>query len=397
MNASALLAFDPAVPDRDSLLDEQQIGSRLATLGHGTRETRWRVGKIKYHVGRDLRVVYRAADDGQHRLVAVRTARRSATARVNAFPIDRRLDCLPAVMTPRRTFGSLLGGAWVSSRLAGYAPEKSAVVACRDVAGETVAYAKLFADSSEARRAFDVTNRIERTARSACVVLRVPRPLALADQPLLVLEAARGRRLTELAGAELERAVTFMGAALAELHATRAPLDALGRDRTADTALISAARILGRARPDLANEAEALAASLAASRPRFCRPPVALHGDVQLKNVLLDGERIWLIDFDQIHTGPAAADLGSFLAVLHTDAVVGARTAGEAVDLADALLRGYAGVRSLPALTDLRWHTAAALLSERALRAVTRVRRDILAHLPALLADAGRSWRRVLA
>jgi aminoglycoside phosphotransferase len=397
MNRPGLLAFDPAVPRRDSLLDEQHIGPRLAVLGHGPPDAQWRVAKVKYNIGRDLRVVYRRADDEGDRLIAVRTVPRSGDARFSRFPTDRRLGWLPALMAPRDAFASLLDGAWTSSRLAGYAPEKSAVVACVDAARQPIAYAKLFAHAAEAGGAFEVTRRIELASRAAKIVLRTPRPILLAEaQNLLITEAARGRRLTELSGAELEWSVGLMGRALAELHAMRVPLDAVVHDRTGDAALNDAAGVIGRARPDLADVAAHLAQSLLVSRPTYTRR-VPLHGDVHLKNVLLDRERIWLIDFDQAHAGPAAADLGSFLAVLRSDALVGARTAAESVELADAFLRGYALVRPLPPLAELRWHTSAALLAERALRAVTRVRRDILAHLPALIADAGRSRERGVA
>lgn len=397
MNHPALLAFDAAVPRRDALLDEHQIGSHLAALGHGTPDARWRVAKVKYHVGRDLRVVYRRTDSASDRLVAVRTVPRSADVRFSRFPGDRRLGGLPAVMAPDDTSASLLGGAWTSSRLAGYAPEKSAVVACLDAARRTIAYAKVFAHPPEARQAFEVARRIAAATRRDDLVLRAPRPIAHAEpQNLLITEAAGGRRLTELNARELECAVGLMGTALAQLHATRVPLDAPGRDRTCDTALEDAARVIGQARPDLAEEAAHVARCLRASRPAGTTR-VTLHGDVHFKNVLLAGDRIWLIDFDQARPGPAAADLGSFLAVLRADAVAGARTAAEAAELAGAFLGGYASVRDLPPLGECRWHAAAALLTERALRAVTRVRRDILAHLPALIGDAARSRERGVA
>jgi aminoglycoside phosphotransferase len=327
----------------------------------------------------------------------VRTVPRSADARFSTFPKDRRLEWLPALMAPNETFAALLGGAWASSRLAGYAPEKSAVVACVDPAQRPVAYAKLFAHREDARRAFEVTRRIELACRAADLIFRAPRPILFAaPQNLFLTEPARGRRLTELDGQELARAVGLLGTALAQLHATRVALDAPGRDRTGDTALEGAARLIGRARPDLAQEAAHLAQALRVSRPA-CTRLLPLHGDVHLKNVLIDHNRLWLIDFDQAHMGPAAADLGSFLAVLRAGALVGAHTAAESVELADAVLRGYLRARPLPPLAELRWHTAAALLAERALRAVTRVRRDILAHLPALIGDAGRSQARGVA
>jgi Ser/Thr protein kinase RdoA (MazF antagonist) len=108
---------------------------------------------------------------------------------------------------------------------------------------------------------------------------------------------------------------------------------------------------------------------------------------VHLKNGLLQARRIALIDLDQVGVGPAAADLGSAIAGMRFNALVGDETArGER--LQQALLDGYASLRELPDRDALRWHTAAALLSERALRSVNRIRPDGLAHLGAVIADA---------
>ncbi len=107
-----------------------------------------------------------------------------------------------------------------------------------------------------------------------------------------------------------------------------------------------------------------------------------LHGDCHPKNALVDGKQIGLVDLDQAGTGPAAADLGSLLARLHVDELVGGPSAAP---LAAAVSAGYAGVRPLPGDRSLQWHTAAALLAEQAMRAVNRVRLPVLDRLDALL------------
>ena len=56
--------------------------------------------------------------------------------------------------------------------------------------------------------------------------------------------------------------------------------------------------------------------------------------------------------------------------------------------LQSAFLGGYASARHLPATRTIAWYTAAAVLAERALRAVTRVRTEGLHHLGALLHHA---------
>jgi Ser/Thr protein kinase RdoA (MazF antagonist) len=115
---------------------------------------------------------------------------------------------------------------------------------------------------------------------------------------------------------------------------------------------------------------------------------VLLHGDCHPKNALVDGGRLALIDLDQAGTGPAAADVGSYLARLRVARVVGRQTAAQEAAISTAFLAGYDAVRPQPPDDELRWHTAAALVAEQSVRAVNRVRPDVLAHLPAVLATA---------
>jgi Ser/Thr protein kinase RdoA (MazF antagonist) len=95
-----------------------------------------------------------------------------------------------------------------------------------------------------------------------------------------------------------------------------------------------------------------------------------------------------LIDLDQAAAGPAAADLGGMLAGLRYCRRVGLCSRAAERALAGAFLAGYAAVRPLPPPAELRWHAAAALLAERALRAVNRVRAEGLLHLGEILDDA---------
>ena len=43
-------------------------------------------------------------------------------------------------------------------------------------------------------------------------------------------------------------------------------------------------------------------------------PAVCVHGDANLRNALLDGDRVSLIDLEDVAAGPAAADVGHVLA-----------------------------------------------------------------------------------
>ena len=94
-----------------------------------------------------------------------------------------------------------------------------------------------------------------------------------------------------------------------------------------------------------------------------------------------------LLDLDQCARGHPAADVGSLLAALRHRRLVGALTPAQQDELESAFLAGYAEHAEVDPAA-LRWHTAAALLVERAERAVHRVLPTSLARLPALLLEA---------
>jgi aminoglycoside phosphotransferase len=400
MSRMPALGFDPAVPQRDRLIDLETMRNRLAALT-GTREG-WNIARVKYQVGRSLRVVYRRNDDSD--IVAVRTLAPEPAASTRLakkpegrrglqdadlgailyrFPEDRRIEGLQALLHPDAAASALLAHRWTKSRLAGYAPEKCAVVACFDDAGQRLGYAKLYAEVDDAARALRIADLIGAAVAETRSPLLVPRPIA-ADltRRLIVTEAAPGRRASDLTGAAALGAVRSLGTALAAMHNLPISLDG-----EADDHVTEAVHAIGVVRPDLGPQAQQLAAYLASTRPAS-GPVVPRHGDVHLKNALVDGSRLWLIDLDQAIPGPAAADLGSFLAVLQGHALTGAWTERAVAEYTTVFLEGYAGSRPLPAPEDLRWHIACALLSERALRGVSRMRGPILARLPYILHHA---------
>ena len=110
-----------------------------------------------------------------------------------------------------------------------------------------------------------------------------------------------------------------------------------------------------------------------------------MHGDANLRNALLDGDRVSLIDLEDVAAGPAAADVGHVLAALLCARAAGELPVAAEHALARALLQGYATVAAPPRPEALTWHTAAAVLARRALTAVNRVREADLRHLDAFL------------
>ena len=399
------LAADPALPQRNLLLDDQQMAARLSALI--TRRCPSAIDscekqRIKYRIGESLRVLYRLSVNGSVQLVAAKAfagpyvetasefSQRQLTEFVDSniraafwmFPDDRKIKHLGLLLERPETLASVLAGEWRHSECVAYVPEKCATVRCQNGAGENIAYAKMYA-AAEGRSVGEIYLQLS----SACT--RVVKPLEYSkSHNLLLLEAIQGNRISDLEDKDLSDGFAGLAEALAALHSTPIPTQ-LPRFRRHDPdRLRNCVRIIGIARPDVAAVAAEVGHELCATVPRE-EPPVCLHGDVHPKNGIASNGFVTLIDLDQSGTGPAAADLGSLLALLHYNWRIGLITRSRERELANAFLDAYAGTSQLPAQGSLNWHTAAALLSERALRSVNRIRPEGLNHLSQILKDAG--------
>jgi Ser/Thr protein kinase RdoA (MazF antagonist) len=303
------------------------------------------------------------------------------------FPNDRRLTRLARVWRTPGTVAWRFGPAWSKSRLVAYAPERSAMLQCLGPADEILGYAKACTRDADTRQVA-VCAALRRGLPADDPHLRAPRLLAYAhEEQVLLFEPIAGDRLAEHAVADRARGLSRLGSALARFHAV--PLATGPRFARFDCdRLAQAATDLGLVRPDVAPLAEALATRIAARLATDDTPPVLLHGDVHLKNAILTDERIALVDLDDVAIGRPAADVANVLAQLRYQRHVGLISGTQEREHGDAFLAGYAAVRPLPAPTTLAWYTAAALLAERALGAVHRLRSDGLERLDVLLADA---------
>lgn len=409
------LAPDPALPQRDRLLDPDDVAQRLSV--HLGRDGPVRIGhcerlRVKYHVGSSLRVLYRVHVLGSPLLVAARsyppgnsgqncwgdaTPPNSSPYRAMfrdaslnttfwTFPNDRKIASLGVLAEVPDDLAHLLGSAWTRSRLVAYAPEKCATAKCLSDRMETLAYAKVYA-GDDGWRCYRSYNSLHQKL-AACPQLRVPRTIAYSHvHRTLFLQAIAGRRVADLPVADLGDGLRSLGAAIGWLHTLQVPGGLEHFTRLSPERLQLAAEVIGRARPDVATRAKELSRQLA-SRAPSPSDSVCLHGDVHAKNGILSDGVIALIDLDQLGTGPPAADLASLLAALTFDRCVAQLSPAAQSEFAEAFLSGYAQVRELPGTTSLRWHTAAALLAERALRAVNRIRPDGLQYLPDILRSA---------
>jgi Ser/Thr protein kinase RdoA (MazF antagonist) len=426
-----LLAPDPALPARDDLLDPALVADLLSgSLGDGgpLDVSGVELVRVKYRIGESLRVLYRVTVAGRRHLVTGRmfTGGQSAAAHAKTaghgtppsggasggasgglrataldigrdtvwwtFPNDRRLVGLDAVLDPPRLPAGLRDavGEWSASSVVQYAPERSVTLKALDPGGRILAFVKCYAPhTQDVARLATRYDFLASRLRAADPRLAAPRPLAhSADRGLLLLEPMPGRSWLELDRLSAVHAFQCLGRALAVVHAT--PLDgpvATGLRRFGRLDLPRVTRsgaLISQAIPEVAAAAGTLTDRLAASPPPE-QDQVLLHGDAHPGNVLVAGERVSLIDIDQAGTGPAAADIGSLLARLAYGEVLGESDRSMATLMASAFFDGYSQIRRLPDDQTLGWYAAAALLAERSLRAVNRIRPEALVRLSELI------------
>ncbi|MET0460838.1 MAG: aminoglycoside phosphotransferase family protein [Ilumatobacteraceae bacterium] len=379
---SLLLTADLALPERDRLLDPARV--RLPIEASSIE-----VVRCKYRVGESLRVLYRVATADGERLITVR-ASAGLAPRWWTFPDDRRLPNIAELMAPADDVVALVAGrSWTHSEVAEYAPERSLTVRAVDADGRAVAYVKHLPPG--ARDIDALAERYDHVCRALRVVGGVGAPRSLgrsAELGLVALAPVPGVRWTDLPAGHLPATAELMGRAIAALHGVPAPAGTPTFERLAPARLRRSAAVLAAARPDVAGEVGLVVDRLIASIP--ADEPVLLHGDCHPKNVIVDGDRLALIDLDQAGTGAAAADTGSLRARLRVATIIGGSGAGDEATLVDAFAAGYAAERGRPTTRSDDWHTAAALVAEQAVRAVNRLRPDVLAHLPEIV-DAAHS------
>jgi len=412
-----ILAPDAHVPQRDLLVDPVAVASRLGPIlgseGPVRIEACERV-RVKYRIGESLRVVHRVRVQGNWYIISGRTFgnggstgvyRRALDVAVGCgplrpvvhdegletvfwtFPNDRKISQLGILTGDLAPLENIVGQRLNGTRVVAYAPEKIVTLQCLGPDSRVAAYAKVYAGDAGAR-SYTVHVSLAHSLAGTSDDLRIPKPIAYsAAHRTLALEPMDGRCLADLDGPAWMAASRRLGVALATFH-TAHGVDAPPSPHPGLTRMEHAARLLGRIRPDLARLAGGLARDLVSHLILPQEALVCLHGDVNFRNWLVDGASVGLLDLDLVSAGPAAADLGSMLSGLRYYHRIGRISRMVERRSASAILTGYASVRALPAASAVRWYTAAALLSERAFRAVTWMRSEALPHLAALLTDA---------
>lgn len=223
-------------------------------------------------------------------------------------------------------FGVRPGVGW-SCRLLRHHPGARAVLLyapeCGARAGAEPLVGKLYAKPRKALTVWSVL--CELAARDGeGVVWRSPRPLArLSEWNLLVMEHLAGTplRVVVCAGEppeREERGVRLAARALAELHRVPAQ-DLEARSFESDRRTLERrVRKVEALDPDLARRMARLSREIAERAARLppCRETTFLHGSSSPKQLLLEGERVAVLDLDGVARGDPAIDVGTFMAGL---------------------------------------------------------------------------------
>jgi tRNA A-37 threonylcarbamoyl transferase component Bud32 len=326
-----------------------------------------------------------------------------------AFPNERKLAGLPHLTDDARLreralpaiVARLHGPDWqlehAAHRVVHYVPEHTCTV--RAVLGvrrrdgmrqRSVAYGKAYYDD-HGRLVGEAMRQLWQSRAVQSGGLGIARPI-LYDERERVLwqEGLEGDTLEQRHADDRIPAETLrqVACAIAALHAS--PVAGLPRARSDAllAELTMRARVIGDARPALRPLLEQLVARLGTTPPAIA-PLVTLHGDLHPKNVLLIGERVWLIDLDGIRRGAAEEDLGSWIACMLYRACLRGDGIGRVEHAAAELVAHYEAARNARLnARALDWHVAVALVRERAFRVLSRLKPGRLELLDDLLALA---------
>jgi hypothetical protein len=192
-----------------------------------------------------------------------------------------------------------------------------------------------------------------------------------------------------------------VGAQVAALHASPAPAAWMQTADMLRQQLAQVQTVLSQVRPELHTRVLRLAGQLEAGLQQAPALLGTLHGDLHPRNVLVHGERLFLIDLDSARQGLVVLELGSWLAdglyraALHGQDTVATQAAGR------AFVQGYGaagGARCSP--RGLAWATAWQLLCQRVWRCVVNLKpgryalvEPLLAQCEALLAPTAAARR----
>jgi phosphotransferase family enzyme len=173
--------------------------------------------------------------------------------------------------------------------------------------------------------------------------------------------------------------LALTGSTVAELHRTFISAVPLVTMSEIVSKLEAAADLISRLRPARREELQSLIETLSALSDRIEVSFIAtLHGDLHLKNLFVTSDRIAriaLLDLDNLSQGDPLRDLGSFIASLHYRGLIEGWADEVVADISRRFILSYRQNADWEvSAASLNWYIAAALISERAYRCLTKLK-----------------------
>ena len=450
---STTLPHDPALPQLALALDGTAMAQVFGAALSGMQVQSCKVDRVKYRPGRNCSVSYvlalrdeRRGCDVEQRVAArfcsggdAARRHRKALGRATLasaagpalthlpaldmlahwWPNDAKLDA-PAWLhddARLRSHGldavvaALTGGcgSWVAHRmsLVQYVPEGRVCarveLQLRPAPGAPVTTHTLYAKADTARNGAAtqaLLRALHNSPAQAAGRLRTPQPVLWhAATGLHWQLAVSGQALLDVDPRVGPATSVRVGAQLAALHATPAPLARALPTASWCEAPRRAAELLGRVEPGWALRLTRLVGRLEAGAPGRMdalarEPAVTLHGDLHPRNILLDGPALAFIDLDDGCHGPAVIELGAWVGdALYRALLAGAVSSQAAPSQAAppwrAFIAAYAQASGRAVDESLlAMSTAHHLLCQRAYRCVANLKPGRFEVVPQLLALA---------
>jgi aminoglycoside phosphotransferase (APT) family kinase protein len=259
---------------------------------------------------------------------------------VEFFPSDWKLPFLARALDPRemaQVFGD--SNRLPQIKVSAYYAHRRCILRYR--AGSAEMLGKLYTPGPLVESVSRVMKDVH--LQGAIRGLTVPKPLAVVSE-LLLMEWLPGVPLNRVIEQEepeqAKAAIRLAAEALSQLHRLRVGSESLRSLESDWERHGQRAGKLGLVAPELAGRVEALREQIKFGLSQFdTHPQVFLHGDYKTSQLLVDGGRIGVVDFDRAGCGDPAIDVGNFMADLHREAV----TTGQHFlrDLADEFLAEY--------------------------------------------------------
>jgi len=314
------------------------------------------------------------------------------------FPCDRKLGQLERITDANFLYrqvalglvAKVYGRGWTikefSSEMIRYVPEQNCTVRIQlNVEHDSiaphkslVAYGKACYNQS-GKQVYQLMEQLWKSKSCSKNKLRIPQPLMYQPQFKMYWQmGVPGMMLSELA----ENETLFLGCMskvaeqIALLH--QIPLQDCRYRKQHDLRqeLDKVRLLMGKFNAPCRGRINTIIAKLNSLAPSVQSESLAtLHGDLHLKNILVDKGQVYLIDLDSLSIGNPLLDIGSFIAAIINLGLIGSLSLPLAEQTILLLLQNY--TKKVPwsvNYDDLRWYIVVALVTERIFRGFTRLK-----------------------